>query len=79
MKVIDDKKDGIMDNMNEMMKDMTLDVLGKCIFGHEFNSVIDHSQKELNAYHNLIESLMDVKSVVAILFLSKFSSFIPFL
>jgi cytochrome P450 len=79
MKVINNKKDGIMENMNEMMKDMTLDVLGKCIFGHEFNSIMDHSQKELNAYHNLISSLMDIKSVVAILVLSRFSNYIPFL
>ena len=66
--------------MNQVMKNMTLDVLGKCIFGHEFNSVLDSKQKELIAYHDLIGSLLDMKSTLIIILFSKYlTKWIPFL
>eukprot|EP01080_Neovahlkampfia_damariscottae_P005827 gene5827-9650_t len=77
--LIDSKKDGILDNFNQVMKNMTLDVLGKTIFGHEFNSVLDSNQTELLAYHDLVGSLLDMKSAMIIILFSKLKSCIPFL
>jgi cytochrome P450 len=48
--------------MDEILKKMTLDVLGSSIFDHEFNSLDGEKKKDLKAYTELIETLFSIKN-----------------
>jgi hypothetical protein len=49
-------KESIRNDMNKVLQNMTLDILGSCIFHHEFNSLKGENQEDLNAYNELIDS-----------------------
>lgn len=55
---------GIIPNISKYMQQMTLDVLGKTIFGHEFNSIKGSLDKYLTAYNFIINSMFSVKTLI---------------
>jgi hypothetical protein len=57
------------------MQKMTLDILGVCIFDHEFNSIEGSIQKDLEAYNYVISNLLKPKNNLYQFFASK----IPFI
>lgn len=54
------KKSFIVNDISEFTQKMTLDVLGKTIFAHEFNSLQGSLQKDLTAYNALMQNLTNL-------------------
>jgi cytochrome P450 len=75
-KIWDNSKDGIVTNFPDFMQKMTLDILGKTIFDHEFNSLENSNQKYLNAYNSLAETMFNPKEILKVILLGKLK-FLP--
>jgi cytochrome P450 len=70
-------KDGVIADIPDFMQKMTLDILGKAIFDHEFNSLDASEQKELEAYNFITDRVFNIKFIFANIILGKFDS-LPF-
>jgi cytochrome P450 len=65
-------KDLKQEDINDVIQKMALDVLGKCIFDYEFNSLSNDSfKKELEAYVNLTNTITNLKYQISFLFREK--------
>eukprot|EP01080_Neovahlkampfia_damariscottae_P000405 gene405-6819_t len=60
-KMITQSKDGIVENISDYMQKMTLDILGKAIFDHDFESIDSSSQKELESYNFIVDNIFSMK------------------
>lgn len=62
------EKEGIISNTTDLTQKMALDILGLSIFGHDFNSLLGSSEKDLEAYNMLMESMNTPSSTFYYLF-----------
>eukprot|EP01080_Neovahlkampfia_damariscottae_P002082 gene2082-1954_t len=46
------------DNIRDLTQRLALDVLGKCVFGHEFNSLLGQLDKYMEAYTDLTSNIL---------------------
>jgi cytochrome P450 len=60
----DTKTTGIIRDISPYMQQMTLDVLGKTIFGHEFNSLEGSLQSDLVAYNYIIDNAISLYTIL---------------
>lgn len=55
------QKQGIVFDVQSFMQKMTLDVLGKTIFGHDFNAMQGFLQEELNNYNYVLRNMFPLR------------------
>eukprot|EP01080_Neovahlkampfia_damariscottae_P004388 gene4388-7763_t len=70
-------KNGIVDDFQYFMQRMTLDVLGKSIFDHEFNSLEGSLQEDLLSYDFILEHILNLRYMPLNILLYNFES-IPY-
>jgi cytochrome P450 len=64
----------VVENIHDLAQKLALDVLGKSIFGHDFNSINGSLQEDLTAYENIMGVLTPSKLIYQLFFQN-----IPFL
>jgi cytochrome P450 len=57
-------ENGVVPNINKFMQKLTLDVLGKAIFGHEFHSIEGSTASDLKSYNHIMEAMFSVKYLI---------------
>jgi cytochrome P450 len=55
-----EKRNYIVDDITVLTQKLTLDILGKTIFDHEFNSLKGSIQQDLSAYHILMNNMLSL-------------------
>lgn len=61
------EKEGVVENILKHTQNFTLDVLGKTIFNHEFNSMKGKMNNDLKSYNKMIEVIADLKTILYLL------------